>query len=125
MWYNTCELLLKAGLIYKKKSKLKLVYYYLYEANRISENIDRSSNPALINLCARIKITFANYLFEIDSYEKAEKLIDEALVLLSGEMRIRMNGEKYVTKYQVNREKRKIKRCAKTVLSAMMTLVAI
>lgn len=46
-------------------------------------------------------------------------------MILTGEMRIRLNGEKYVNKYKVNKEKKRQKKCAKTVLAALMTMVGI
>ena len=56
--------MLDYGYIYKL-SKPCLAYHYLLEANRISNVIERSNNPKLINLCARVKVSYANILFEI------------------------------------------------------------
>lgn len=51
--------------------------------------------------------------------------LDKALVILNGEMRLRINGEKYVSKLKLAKEKTQQKKCAKTVVSVLMSIVAV
>lgn len=66
------ELLLNAALIFKKADKAKVAYFYLKEADRIGKSILETSNPNLVNVCARIKIYLANFYFETN--QNAESL---------------------------------------------------
>jgi hypothetical protein len=66
LWLNAAELMLKASIICKQFHKTKLAYFNLYEADRICAFLLHSANPALINVCARTKIMFANLLLETE-----------------------------------------------------------
>lgn len=90
-FYNLIELQLMANLIFKKANKPKIAYYYLVEAERISKQILDTPNPNLVNVCARVKVYLANYYYEISEYTESLKLAEEAIVILCGEMRIRIN----------------------------------
>ncbi|CAD8046852.1 unnamed protein product [Paramecium primaurelia] len=122
-FYNLIELQLMANLIFKKANKPKVAYYYLVEAQRIAKQILDTPNPNLVNACARVKIYFANYLYEISEYKESLRNAEEAIVILCGEMRIRINQEKFVQKKNKQRERRRMKRCVITTLSALITMM--
>ncbi|CAD8046931.1 unnamed protein product [Paramecium sonneborni] len=122
-FYNLIELQLMANLIFKKANKPKVAYYYLVEAQRISKQILDTPNPNLVNACARVKMYLANYLYEISEYQESLKIAEEAIVILCGEMRIRINQEKFVQKKHKQRERRRMKRCVITTLSALIIMM--
>ncbi|CAD8136455.1 unnamed protein product [Paramecium octaurelia] len=122
-FYNLIELQLMANLIFKKANKPKVAYYYLVEAQRIAKQIIDTPNPNLVNACARVKMYLANYLYEISEYKESLRVAEEAIVILCGEMRIRINQEKFVQKKNKQRERRRMKRCVITTLSALIIMM--
>ncbi|CAD8138486.1 unnamed protein product [Paramecium pentaurelia] len=122
-FYNLIELQLMGNLIFKKANKPKVAYYYLVEAQRIAKQILDTPNPNLVNTCARVKMYLANYLYEISEYKESLKVAEEAIVILCGEMRIRINQEKFVQKKHKQRERRRMKRCVITTLSALIIMM--
>ncbi|CAD8054193.1 unnamed protein product [Paramecium sonneborni] len=122
-FYNLIELQLMANLIFKKANKPKVAYYYLVEAQRITKQILDTPNPNLVNTCARVKMYLANYFYEISEYQESLKVAEEAIVILCGEMRIRINQEKFVQKKHKQRERRRMKRCVITTLSALIIMM--
>ncbi|KAM3146972.1 hypothetical protein pb186bvf_000688 [Paramecium bursaria] len=121
-WYNLCELLIKGALIFKKINKPKVAYYYLIEADRIGAQIIHSTNPNLVNLSAKIKIYIANYLHEVGLYNDSLKVAEDAITIGQGEIRMRLNQEKFVSRQNKNRERKRLKKAVSTVLSAMIVM---
>ncbi|CAD8126977.1 unnamed protein product [Paramecium sonneborni] len=122
-FYNLIELQLMANLVFKKANKPKVAYYYLLEAQRIAKQILDTPNPNLVNACAKAKIYLSNYYYEISEYEESLKIAEEAIVILCGEMRIRINQEKFTQRKYKNRERKRMKRCVITALSALVTMM--
>ncbi|CAD8135492.1 unnamed protein product [Paramecium octaurelia] len=122
-FYNLIELLLISNLVFKKANKPKVAYYYLLEAQRIAKQMLDTPNPNLVNACAKAKVYLANYYYEISEYEESLKVAEEAIVILCGEMRIRINQEKFTQRKYKNRERKRMKRCVITTLSALVTMM--
>lgn len=57
--------------MYKRVGKFRTSYWYIYEANRLSEQINYYTDPDLVNFCVKPKIALASFYFEAGNVKLA------------------------------------------------------
>ncbi|EAR92352.3 hypothetical protein TTHERM_00083510 (macronuclear) [Tetrahymena thermophila SB210] len=116
---NVISLFNWGAFMLKKQSKHRIAYWFLKEAERISDQVLQSNNEELLNVIARVHISLANIYFEADRTPLAIEKIEKAILVLQCELRLRQ------TKWEFHKSKDAddaISKCVKTMITGMINL---
>ncbi|KAL4504043.1 hypothetical protein ABPG72_022673 [Tetrahymena utriculariae] len=116
---NVISLFNWGAFMFKKQSKHKIAYWFLREAERISDQVLQNNNEELLNVIARVHISLANIYFEAERTPLAIEKIEKAILVLQCELRLRQ------TKWEFHKSKDAddaISKCVKTMITGMINL---
>ncbi|EAS06871.1 hypothetical protein TTHERM_00725900 (macronuclear) [Tetrahymena thermophila SB210] len=112
---------LRVSNIYKRSMKFKLAFFYLKEANRIVDEVSTYQNPEIIHICAKLRLTIANFYYEASRTKIAIEYTENALFLMQFEYRLRI-CDKQPNSQISKKENGRQMNCIKTIIIALINL---
>ncbi|KAL4507070.1 hypothetical protein ABPG72_001863 [Tetrahymena utriculariae] len=112
---------LRVSNIYKRSMKFKLAFFYLQEANRIVDEVSTYQNPQIIHICAKLRLTIANFYYEASRTKIAIDYTENAIFLMQFEYRLRI-CDKQPNSQITKKENGRQMNCIKTIIIALINL---